>query len=294
VQGGLPPYTYLWTDSTPATLAALNTGNPGFTAPATPKATLHFSVLVTDSLGNEARDSIVYTIDNPPAPPMPTSLDLLSANPKLTGLSGVAANYSLHAPVIVGGTPPYTYLWSLGAQTHGLTLTDAATANPTLAMPAVASTCASISGKISLTVTDSAGQQARASLDYSNNPAVDPTQPVSCHLCRGPKFICERAHAPQRCARKEHQYCINDVENLQDGSRYVTRRCATAEEVNKDWIAETADRNECSQYSVDSLQAAHFSCAFACKGDDCNGETVPKDLVKAAVPVPSDAGTACP
>ena len=47
---------------------------------------------------------------------------------------------------------------------------------------------------------------------------------VSCHLCRGPKFICERAHAPQVCLRPEHQYCINDVENLQDGSRFVTRR----------------------------------------------------------------------
>jgi hypothetical protein len=43
---------------------------------------------------------------------------------------------------------------------------------------------------------------------------------VSCHLCRGPKFICERAHAPQVCLRPEHQYCINDVENLQDGSRF--------------------------------------------------------------------------
>ena len=47
---------------------------------------------------------------------------------------------------------------------------------------------------------------------------------ISCHLCRGPKFICERAHAPQICLRPEQQFCINDVENLDDGSRFVTRR----------------------------------------------------------------------
>ena len=47
---------------------------------------------------------------------------------------------------------------------------------------------------------------------------------ISCHLCRWPRFICERAHAPQICQRPEQQFCINDVENLDGGSRFVTRR----------------------------------------------------------------------
>jgi len=109
------------------------------------------------------------------------------------------------------------------------------------------------------------------------------SKPLSCHLCRGPKFICERSHRSQSCeaspgSSPDNPFvgCINDVENLIDGSRYVTRRCATIKDLEKDWISETADRNECRHYNVHDLQDAHFSCSMGCIGDNCNIETVPK------------------
>ena len=55
-------------------------------------------------------------------------------------------------------------------------------------------------------------------------------------------------------------------------------RCATLAECQKDWITESADRNECSQYDVDDLQATHFTCKFCCQGNDCNEKTVPEVL----------------
>ena len=107
-------------------------------------------------------------------------------------------------------------------------------------------------------------------------PTVTPGDPTTCHLCRGaPKFICERAHRSAKCEHPEHQFCINEIENLIDGSRYVTRKCADALTCQKDWIVESADRNECKHYNVHDLQDAHFTCKFCCQGVDCNIETVP-------------------
>ncbi|XP_071139189.1 uncharacterized protein [Mytilus edulis] len=103
---------------------------------------------------------------------------------------------------------------------------------------------------------------------------------ISCHLCRGPKFICERSHVSSKCLDPAQQFCINDVENRKDGSRYVTRRCATSAECNRDWLVESADRNECKNYNVVILQDAIFNCSFCCQGDDCNLETVPDNLYR--------------
>ncbi|VDI74361.1 Hypothetical predicted protein, partial [Mytilus galloprovincialis] len=106
---------------------------------------------------------------------------------------------------------------------------------------------------------------------------------ISCHLCRGPKFICERSYASAVCPDPSQQFCINDVENLKDGSRYVTRRCATKAECDKDWITESSYRNECSHYNVVILQDAHFECSFCCQGDNCNLQTVPDNLYGSVV-----------
>nr|WP_271007827.1 pilin [Paucibacter sp. B51] len=94
------------------------------------------------------------------------------------------------------------------------------------------------------------------------------------HLCQGPKFICERAHAARSGCPQDRPFAANFVENLQDGSRYVTRDCISLANAFKA-VADNAKRAECRNYSVDSLQAAHFSCTFPCYGAECNKETVP-------------------
>ena len=266
---------------------------------------------------------VTVTKPLPPAtPPMPKTIDL-SANTGLTGIVGIAGTHSLHAPTITGGVPPYTYSWGLGADTNGLTITGGTTDNPTVAFPAVPNTCTEIKGKISLTITDTNGDAVTGDVAYSSTPALNPIKPVSCQICRGPKFICERSHVLKVCdvsmsshksgtVNSDLQYCINDIENLKDGSRYVTRRCATAEEVNHDWFGpnasgitqaaitasggathafregQTTSSTQAYQYNVTVLQDAHFSFSAACKGDNCNMETVPDDTLGL---LPSYVGT---
>lgn len=95
------------------------------------------------------------------------------------------------------------------------------------------------------------------------------------HVCHGPKFICERAHAADKagCPQKT-PIAANFVENLQDGSRYVTRGCISVADAFDAAAANSGDKR-CKAYSVDNLQPDHFSCTFPCYGPDCNKETVP-------------------
>lgn len=109
-----------------------------------------------------------------------------------------------------------------------------------------------------------------------NNPSQCSLKPSeNNHTCRGPKFICERSHVTtgEPCTA-DAPYAANAVENLKDGSRYVTRSCITQEEAFKAAEYNKA-HNECKNYNVVVLQDAHFNCTFPCYGDACNLETVP-------------------
>ncbi len=93
---GSPPYTYVWSPATG--LSSTTVPNPI----ASPTTTTSYVVAVTDIAGCVVRDTVVVTA----YPPMtvnagsPTNL-CLGNN---TVLGGV--------PTVVGGTGPYTYLWS--------------------------------------------------------------------------------------------------------------------------------------------------------------------------------------
>ncbi|AQP98918.1 hypothetical protein B0W48_03365 [Pseudoalteromonas aliena] len=316
------PTTTTWTitpnPTPPATLdmvfSGLNTATLEINPIGASKGTYTATMTAGDSANHYQSGSKSFVIDIKPATsPMPKTVDL-SANAGLT-VAGIAGNHSLHVPTISGGLPPYHYNWGLGADANGLVITGGTTDNPTVAFPAVPSTCNAISGKISLTVTDANGDTATGDVTYSSTPSLNPIKPVSCQICRGPKFICERSHVLTVCdvslsshksgtVNSDLQYCINDIENLQDGSRYVTRRCATAEEVNHDWfISKASTSNEASGikelgnlgrldplahgYNVVILKDRHFTFSAACKGDNCNLETVPDDLLGVTNGVPN-------
>lgn len=323
------PATTTWTitpnPTPPATLdmvfSGLNTATLEINPIGASKGTYTATMTAGDSANHYQSGSKSFVIDIKPAtPPMPKTVDL-SANTGLT-VAGIAGNHSLHVPTISGGLPPYHYNWGLGADANGLVITGGTTDNPTVAFPAVPSTCNAISGKISLTVTDANGDTATGDVTYSSTPSLNPIKPVSCQICRGPKFICERSHVLTVCdvsmsshksgtVNSDLQYCINDIENLKDGSRYVTRRCATAEEVNHDWftgkttgfINTAANQATLGQlgrrdavaynYNVVVLQDAHFTMSMPCKGDNCNLETVPDDLLGVTNGVP-DSSTGVP
>lgn len=116
-----------------------------------------------------------------------------------------------------------------------------------------------------------------------DNFAFNPNDPSQCtlkpstnnHTCRGPKFICERSHVTtgEPCT-VDAPYAANFVENLKDGSRYVTRSCITQQEAFEADTYNKAHPN-CKNYNVVVLQDANFKCTFPCYGDACNLETVP-------------------
>ena len=96
VSGGVAPYTYQW-----------NTGSTGPVLPNVPVGT--YTVTITDGNGCQIVESATVT-----APP-PLTVDVASTNPDCgTGQTGSATATGM------GGVPPYTYLWSTGANTQTL------------------------------------------------------------------------------------------------------------------------------------------------------------------------------
>lgn len=111
ISGGLPPYTYLWSDgNNSAQLTGLGAGI--------------YSVTVSDAQGQQASTSAVVT------EPVPIVLVLVITDESLTGAGDGTASTT-----VSGGTPPYTHSWSNGGNqpslvglapgTYVLTVTDA-------------------------------------------------------------------------------------------------------------------------------------------------------------------------
>ena len=111
VSGGLPPYTYLWSDgSNSAQRSGLGAGT--------------YAVTVSDAQGQQASTSAVVT------EPVAITPLLVSTDETLSGNSDGTASTT-----VSGGTPPYSYNWSNGSNqpsllglapgTYGLTVTDA-------------------------------------------------------------------------------------------------------------------------------------------------------------------------
>ena len=126
--GGTSPYTYLWnTGSTSNSLAGITTGN--------------YTATVTDANGCTTSNSINIS--------QPVAALSLSSNNTHVACFGNSSGSSVITPS--GGTTPYTYLWSNGSTTAGIT---------NLA-----------SGTYTVTVTDAKGCTA-SSISTINQPAA--------------------------------------------------------------------------------------------------------------------------
>lgn len=145
--GGTGPYTYAWT-SMPAGFTSTNV-NPS----ATPAVTTNYTVTVRDSHGCTASASVLITV-NPRPTVTVNSLAVCNGNPA-----------SLNATV-TGGTAPYTYLWTTGAVTSGISVTPGVTTSYTV------------------TVTDSSATgctaMASGTVTVRPNPTVTTNNPSIC------------------------------------------------------------------------------------------------------------------
>ncbi|MEW6468747.1 MAG: gliding motility-associated C-terminal domain-containing protein [Bacteroidota bacterium] len=102
VTGGSPPYTYLWSDPQAQTTAMADSLMAGT-----------YTVTVTDT--NNCAQSIAVTIAQPTALTMSATGTFESCNNN----NGTASTGPIN-----GGVPPYTFAWSNGANTQGITGLD--------------------------------------------------------------------------------------------------------------------------------------------------------------------------
>ena len=108
VTGGIPPYTYLWNNgATTANITGLTGG--------------YYAVTVTDNVGTHAYNNWTVT--------QPAVMILSATTTSATCLTSADGSINM---TVVGGTPPFTYLWSDGSTTEDLTGVVAGTYNVTV------------------------------------------------------------------------------------------------------------------------------------------------------------------
>jgi prepilin-type N-terminal cleavage/methylation domain-containing protein len=93
-------------------------------------------------------------------------------------------------------------------------------------------------------------------------------------LCRSSKENCETTHAPGRDCPAAQPFAANVVENLSDGSHYITRRCVSLSEAFQG-VKKNRETQACTHYDADKVSYARFTCMFPCYGIDCNRNIVP-------------------
>lgn len=149
--GGTAPYTYLWSNAaTTASITGLAAGT--------------YTVTVTDALGCNNSTSVTIT--------QPTAISL-GGIPSISNAScGGGCDGAISNVVIIGGTGPYTYLWSNGATTANISNLCAGTYTGTVTD---ANGCTFVSPPITIS--------SGGSLALANTPTITN---ITCNgLCNG-------------------------------------------------------------------------------------------------------------
>lgn len=104
-------------------------------------------------------------------------------------------------------------------------------------------------------------------------PAKPPPVPhsIQCHVCDPslPPELCELVSIEQTCSYP-NDWCVTYIENNQDATKAVTRRCGNFEkDARLDWWHGTSDNDKCRE-RLDTEQFVDFTCTFACNTPNCN------------------------
>lgn len=313
VQGGKAPYTYSWaqTGGTPSvSLSNVDTVNPSFVVPnnITDYTVLHFTLTVTDSVGNVTSSEEAVRI----IPDLDVTLD----GPDKVPYEG---QLTLHTTVH-GGTPPYTYHYSGDFYTS--TLQSLQGANPGFTVQPVPSVI--VIHDIKVTVTDSTGLHATSTaIEIALQPGLHPAYgsaatdahghplPTTAFLCNdgsgfaNPSYPLDDTaqtpcsdqqlvmggfdHSQEQTCPADRPYALSAV--YQDagttGSDIIhVTGCASAQTCTKYYQAEISNPqclNFDPSYQVSSDLVCHYCCSgtvdFNGDGDQypCNIETMPPD-----------------
>jgi hypothetical protein len=177
VAGGTPPYTYAWRITGPDNaIDNARLDDPAAAAPTFTSAALsgiyRADCLVTDSVGQQATDAILFIVGQP------LGVDITTERQDVVAGGGQT---TLNANV-TGGIPPYQYAWTVVDPTGGVDntrLTNATTATPTFTSDLTIGTYT-----LTCLVTDTTGFSANESimlivgggLDQGLNIAVTTTR----------------------------------------------------------------------------------------------------------------------
>jgi hypothetical protein len=111
--------------------------------------------------------------------------------------------------------------------------------------------------------------------EFSQNTCALAGSPAP-RVCRSEKENCEQVHVTGADCPALQPYAANVVENLSDGSHYVTRRCLTPREAFLG-VKKNRETPACASYEVSKAVYARFTCVFPCHGNDCNRSVVPEN-----------------
>ncbi|XP_052253855.1 uncharacterized protein LOC127860085 isoform X2 [Dreissena polymorpha] len=98
------------------------------------------------------------------------------------------------------------------------------------------------------------------------------TTAIQCTLCKVNPQLCFVLTKVEMCP---DSYCINEVTNKEDGSKWVDRRCGTYDECENDWWHSTSDDPDCQDYKPDINSYKDIHCTYCCTTDNCNRDIKP-------------------
>ncbi|HMA06525.1 MAG TPA: DUF5666 domain-containing protein [Ramlibacter sp.] len=166
------PLSFQWTQASglAVTLANANTARPSFTAPSvafgSPAASLVFSLVVSDANGASAPATVTITVNAiVPAPIANAGPDQSVASGALVTLDGSGSSDPAGLPL--------AFAWTQ-ASGPAVTLSGAATANPTFTAPTIASNLPAASLTFTLVVSDANASSAAASVTITVGPQPAP------------------------------------------------------------------------------------------------------------------------
>lgn len=111
--------------------------------------------------------------------------------------------------------------------------------------------------------------------EFSQNTCALAGSPAP-RVCRSEKENCEQAHVTGADCPALQPFAANVVENLSDGSHYVSRRCLSLREAFLG-VKKNRETAACASYDPGKAVSARFTCVFPCYGNDCNRSVVPED-----------------